>query len=95
MEPMQPTRPTQPTQPTRPMASGRGRRPGVGMMLGLRVVISLLAGALGVALLAGGSVVVGGILVALAVARLVMTGLMWNRRRRRREQIAAWRVGRG
>ncbi len=92
MEPMQPTQSTQP-MPMGPM--GRGGRPGMGMMLGLRVVISLLVGALGVALLVGGSVVVGGILLALAVVRLVMTGLMWSRRRHRQAQVAAWRARRG
>jgi predicted lysophospholipase L1 biosynthesis ABC-type transport system permease subunit len=92
MEPMQPT---QSTQPVPPMPRGRGGRPAMGMLLGLRVIISLLVGALGVALLAGGYVLVGGILLALAVVRLVMTGLMWSRRRQRQAQVAAWRARRG
>jgi hypothetical protein len=74
---------------------GRGGRPGVGVMLGLRVVISLLVGTLGVVLLAVGSVLVGGLLLALAVVRLVMTALMWNRRRHPQAQIATWRNRRG
>ena len=52
MDPMQPTQSTQP-MPMGPM--GRGGRPGLAWMLGLRVAMSLLVGALGVALLAGGT----------------------------------------
>jgi len=78
-----------------PRRAGASGRPGVGVMLGVRVVISLLVGGLGVALLAAGSLLVGGLLLALAVARLVMTALMWNRRRHRQAQIAAWRARRG
>jgi hypothetical protein len=64
-------------------------------MLGLRVVLSLLVGALGVALIAGGGVLIGGVLLALAVVRLVMTALLWNRRRHRQAKVAQWQARRG
>jgi hypothetical protein len=69
------------------------------VMLALRVVLSLLVGALGVVLLAAGNVVVGGLLVALAVVRLVMTAVVWTRgrrwRSRRQDRATAWRERRG
>ena len=65
------------------------------LMFALRIVISLLVGALGIVLLTMGFVLVGGLLLALAVVRLVMTGALWFRRRERRAKVAAWRAGRG
>jgi hypothetical protein len=92
---MAPMEPTQPARPTPAMPPGRGGRRGIGVMLGLRVLLSMLVGGVGIALLVGGSVLIGGLLLAAAVVRLVMTGLMWSRMRHRRAQVAAWRAGRG
>jgi hypothetical protein len=75
-----------------PMGRPRG---GVGVLLGLRVVMSLLVGALGVVLLVAGYVLIGGLLLALAVVRLAMTAILWSRRRHRRQQFAARRGARG
>jgi len=65
------------------------------LMFALRVLVSLLLGALGVVLLTAGHVVIGGLLLALAVVRLVMTAVMWVRRRERQAKVTAWRAGRG
>ncbi len=61
-------------------------------MLILRLAISALVVTLGVVLLVDGHVLIGGLLVAIATLRLVMTGLMWHRRRDLRARFAARRA---
>jgi uncharacterized membrane protein len=62
-------------------------------MLILRLAISALVITLGVVLLMDGHVLIGGLLVAIATLRLVMTATMWHRRRELRARFAARRAG--
>ena len=74
-----------------PMSANRGTGTAL-MVLGL--VVAVLVGVLGGYLLVSGHVVVGGLLLAIAVLRVVMTSLRWHRRRERQQQIEAWRSAR-
>jgi hypothetical protein len=62
------------------------------MVVGL--VVAVLVGILGGYLLVGGHVVVGGLLLAIAGLRVVMTSLRWHRRRERQQRIEIWRARR-
>jgi hypothetical protein len=55
----------------------------------LRVVIAALGAALGVYLLMGGRVVLGGLVLAIAVARCVLVAMVWRRGRRFRSRFVA------
>ncbi len=60
-------------------------------MLALRFVIIGLGAVLGIALIARGNVLIGGILCALAVARLAMVATRMHRRRAIVERVRARR----
>ena len=64
-------------------------------MLWLRLILIGLGGALGVALIAHGNVVIGVLLCAMAVVRLVMVFGRRRRLQRRRVMIARGVAGRG
>jgi len=89
MEPMNRTEPPPPYRPMRPMGGGSS----TGLLV-LGLVVAGLVGALGAYLLANGHLVVGGLLLAIAVVRVVMTALRWHRRRERQQRIEAWRAAR-
>ena len=80
-------------QPPATRAPRRGGS-GMAMFLGLRVVIGVLMAALGAVLITHGGVLVGGLVIALAVVRVVTAVLLWHRRHQHRARIDAWRAQR-
>ena len=68
----------------------RSPRGGTGVLI-LRLLIAGLVGALGVALLMSGHVLIGGLILALAVARLILFLTMRHRRQQWRESLGGSR----